>query len=316
MMQAMEQLEVLYDVVPVNLTDESVDLSDFLTLAIVAPTDSISDFELRRLDDYLANGGRLYIAHNHVDADFQSMQGNLNNTNLKSWLADKGLVIEDNFVVDKSAGTIGVRQQSGFMTFTRQIPFHYWPSIKDFPNTPITKGLSEVVLQFASSVTFTGDTAVNFTPLIKTSDRSGTQSVPVFINVQKEWTNSDFPLPGQTVAARLEGPIESEVQSKIILITDGDFAINGEGQDAQQRSADNISLMVNAIDWLSDDTGLIDLRTKEVTSRPLKDLEEGQSTFLKWLNFLLPIVLVLIYGIIRMQIRRHKRIKRMEVGYV
>jgi gliding-associated putative ABC transporter substrate-binding component GldG len=316
MMQAMEQLEVLYDVVPVNLTDESVDLSDFLTLAIVAPTDSISDFELRRLDDYLANGGRLYIAHNHVDADFQSMQGNLNNTNLKSWLADKGLVIEDNFVVDKSAGTIGVRQQSGFMTFTRQIPFHYWPSIKDFPNTPITKGLSEVVLQFASSVTFTGDTAVKFTPLIKTSDRSGTQSVPVFINVQKEWTNSDFPLPGQTVAARLEGPIESEVQSKIILITDGDFAINGEGQDAQQRSADNISLMVNAIDWLSDDTGLIDLRTKEVTSRPLKDLEEGQSTFLKWLNFLLPIVLVLIYGIIRMQIRRHKRIKRMEVGYV
>lgn len=316
MMQAVEQLSVLYDVVPVNLADENTDLSTFLTIAIVAPTDSISDFELRRLDEYLANGGRLFIAHNHVEADFQSMQGSLNNTNLKAWLAEKGLVIEDNFVVDRSAGTIGVRQQTGFMTFTRQIPFHYWPSIKSFPNTPITKGLSEVVLQFASSVNFSGDTTVKFTPLIKTSDKSGTLSVPLFINVQKEWANNDFPLPGQTVAARLEGPIESDIHSKIIVITDGDFAVNGEGQNAQQRSPDNISLMVNSIDWLSDDTGLIELRTKEVTSRPLKELEEGRSTFLKWLNFLLPIVLVLIYGIIRMQIRRHKRIKRMEVGYV
>ncbi|OYT13273.1 MAG: hypothetical protein B6I19_06045 [Bacteroidetes bacterium 4572_114] len=74
--------------------------------------------------------------------------------------------------------------------------------------------------------------------------------------------------------------------------------------------------MVNSIDWLSDDTGLIDLRTKEVTSRPLSELEEGERTLRKWVNFLLPIVLVLIYGIVRMQMRRNKRIKRMEVGYV
>jgi gliding-associated putative ABC transporter substrate-binding component GldG len=316
MMQAMQQLEVLYNVSPVNLTDESVELNTFLTLAIIAPADSFSDFELRRLDEYLSNGGRLYIAHNHVDANFETMQGNLNNTNLKDWLSIKGLMIEDNFVVDRSAGTVGVRQQTGFMTFTRQIPFHYWPSIKNFPNTPITKGLNEVVLQFASSVNFIGDTAVRFTPLIKTSEKSGTLSVPLFINIQKEWKNNDFPLSSQTVGAKIEGPIAGDIHSKIILITDGDFAVNGEGQNAQQRSPDNISLMVNSIDWLSDDTGLIDLRTKEVTSRPLKELEEGRSTFLKWLNFALPLILVVIYGIIRMQIRRNKRVKRMEVGYV
>jgi ABC-type uncharacterized transport system involved in gliding motility auxiliary subunit len=92
--------------------------------------------------------------------------------------------------------------------------------------------------------------------------------------------------------------------------------VNGEGQQAQQRNPDNISLMVNSIDWLSDDTGLIDLRTKEVTSRPLVELEEGRRTFLKWLNFGLPILLVILYGIIRMQLNARKRTKRMEEGYV
>ncbi len=316
MMQAMQQLQVLYNIVPVNLSDESADLSQFLTLALVAPQDSLPDFELSRLDSYLAAGGRLFIAHNHVSGDFQTMQGNVTPTNISSWLAEKGLMIENHFVVDKSAGNIGVRQQTGFMTFTRQIPFHYWPAIRKFPNMPITKGLNEVMLQFASAMNYVGDTAIKFTPILQTSENSGTLSVPLFFNLEKQWGNRDFPLSNLTIGAVLEGPLAGSVPSKIVVITDGDFALNGEGQNAQQKPADNISLMVNAIDWLSDDTGLIDLRTKEVTSRPLDELEEGRSTFLKWLNFGLPIVLVILVGIIRMQISRRKRIKRMEEGYV
>lgn len=318
MQQALEQLRVLYDVVPVNLQDESADLSRYLTLAIVAPTDTFADFELRRLDDYLANGGRLFVAHNHVTGDFQTMQGNVNQSNLSAWLAEKGLMIENNFVVDKSAGNIGVRQQTGFMTFTRQIPFHYWPAVRKFPEMPITKGLNEVMLQFASSINFmaTGDTATKFTPILQSSESSGTLSVPLFFNIEKQWTNNDFPLSNLTIGGVLQGPIGGRGHSKIVLITDGDFAVNGEGQNAQPRPPDNISLMVNAIDWLSDDTGLIDLRTKEVTSRPLEEIEEGKRTFLKWLNFALPIALVLLVGIVRSQISRRKRIKRMEQGYV
>ncbi|MEA3477221.1 MAG: hypothetical protein U9R60_03515, partial [Bacteroidota bacterium] len=73
---------------------------------------------------------------------------------------------------------------------------------------------------------------------------------------------------------------------------------------------------VNSIDWLSDETGLIDLRTKEVTSRPLDQLSDGKTSFLKWLNFTLPILLIVVYGILRYQQRRRIRNKRMEEGYV
>ena len=67
----------------------------------------------------------------------------------------------------------------------------------------------------------------------------------------------------------------------MVVFSDGDFAVNGEGQGAQQLQPDNVNLMSNAIDWLSDDTGLISLRTKGVTSRPLDaQLEDGTKTLI------------------------------------
>jgi ABC-type uncharacterized transport system involved in gliding motility auxiliary subunit len=103
----------------------------------------------------------------------------------------------------------------------------------------------------------------------------------------------------------------------MIVFSDGDFVINGEGQQAQQLQEDNINLMANSIDWLSDDTGLIGLRTKGVTSRPLDaSLEDATKSFLKYFNFLLPILLIIIYGIFRFQSRRKIRNKLMNVTYV
>lgn len=315
--QAMQQLLVLYDVQPVQLSDPETMLAGFKTLAIVAPTDSFPSADLQKLDDYLAGGGNLFVAFNQLEGDFQSMRGNATATNLGAWLESKGLKVENNCVVDASAGTVGVRQQSGFMTFTRQIPFPYWPLIRKFDDdNPITKGLEQVMLQLSSAISFTGDTSLVYTPFLQSSEKSGTLPLPVYFNVQKQWGDNDFPLQNVTVGAILQGPIVGQTHSNIVLISDGDFAINGEGQDAQQRQPDNVSLMVNSIDYLSDDTGLIDLRTKAVTSRPLDELDEAERSFLKWINFALPIILVIIYGIIRMQIRRRKRIKRMEEGYV
>jgi ABC-type uncharacterized transport system involved in gliding motility auxiliary subunit len=79
---------------------------------------------------------------------------------------------------------------------------------------------------------------------------------------------------------------------------------------------DNISFMANMIDWLSDDTGLIELRTKSITSRPIEVMSDSRKLMLKWLNFLLPLILVLIYGLVRMQVNKNKRLKRMQEGYV
>jgi len=119
------------------------------------------------------------------------------------------------------------------------------------------------------------------------------------------------------VAALVEGKVPGTSGYKMVVFSDGDFAVNGEGQNAQQLSEDNISFMSNAIDWLSDDTGLIELRTKGVTARPLDaSLEDGTKTLLKYLNFLLPLALVIIYGVFRFQLKRKKRNELMNTEYV
>ena len=78
--------------------------------------------------------------------------------------------------------------------------------------------------------------------------------------------------------------------------------------------------MVNSIDWLSDDTGLIELRTKGVASRPidseyLGDENAGKRDMIKYLNFGLPILLVLIYAFFRNTRQRSIRMKRMQERY-
>lgn len=102
----------------------------------------------------------------------------------------------------------------------------------------------------------------------------------------------------------------------MVVVGDGDFAINGSGQNAQEINPDNVNLMVNSIDWLSDDTGLIELRTKGITSRPLAQISDGRKTFLKYLNFLLPILLIILYGIFRGQRNRTLRYKRMQDNFI
>lgn len=109
-------------------------------------------------------------------------------------------------------------------------------------------------------------------------------------------------------------PLRESTNTAIIVIGDGDFVINGPQQRSQQLPADNISLMVNSVDWLADDTGLIDLRTQQVTDRSLMQLSDRTKTMLKYLNLFLPILLILGYGFFRYQRRRTRRRKWIEEG--
>jgi len=314
MSQVMQSLLVLYQVEPVNLNDSAANLSKYETVAIVGPKDTIPDYHFLLLDDYLARGGNLFIAMDRVDGDLSTVQGKSIETGLETWLGNKGLMVESNFVVDASCGSVSVRQ--GNFPFPVQMKFPYLPMIVNFEDHPVTKGLEQVLLPFASSIIYTGDTSNYFEPIAKTSEKSGTLSTPLYFDIQKKWNDNDFPLSHLTVGAALRGNLAGNTESSIVIFSDGQFPVNGEGQRAQQLSQDNVSLMVNSIDWLSDDTGLIDLRTKGVTSRPLDQIEDGKKALLKWLNFLLPIILILIYGVIRMQRRRNLKVKRMEEGYV
>lgn len=315
MVQAVQQLSVLYSVEPVNLTD-STDLSIYKTLVLVRPEDTIKSGQLDMLDRYLANGGSLLLAFDRVEGDFQSVMGKAKSTGLETWLAGKGIQVPAEMITDASCGNISVQQNNGYMTFNTQVRFPYFPLIKNFSDHPASSGLEAVIFQFVSPLEYTGDTSIHFEPLVYTGNKSNAVDVPLYFNIEKKWNENDFPDSRLVIAGLFEGKIAGNTPSKMIVFTDGEFAINGEGQRQRQINADNLNLFVNSVDWLSDDTGLIDLRTKGITARLLDQVEDSTRTLLKWLNFLLPILLIVIYGFIRSQRNRIRRVKRMEENYV
>ena len=306
--QVKQGLDVLYVPEEVTLSD-SVNLSKYKTLVWVNPKDSISDADFLLVDKYLEQGGNIYVAINRVDANLQQGYGFSHTTGLESWLKAKGIEVEDNFIVDANCGSVQV-QQANF-PIPISINFPYLPIITHFAKHPISEGLGNMIMQFASSIKFTGDSTKTYTPLAFTSDKSGVQPAPVYFNVEKRWTQSDFPLKKIPVAALVE-----DGKAKIVVVSDGDLSVNGTGRNAHQIQPDNANFMVNAIDFMSDDTGLIQLRSKQVKMRPLDQIDDSKKSMLKILNFILPILIIIIIGIIRYQKRRVKRLKRMEEDYV
>ena len=316
--QLNQQLSIMYNVSTVKFSDTTNIPSTYKTLVIIAPSDTVNPEYFKQLDDFMLKGGRILVALNRVKGDFSNASGSSVYTGFENWLKKKGIDVQDEFVLDANAGNVMVRQQNGMFVMNTPVKFPFLPVITNFADHPITKGIESVVLPFASPIKISpADSTLHVVKLALTSKNTGVEKPPVYFNVMKEWAKSDFPISSLPVAVAVDGKIEGDTYSKMVVFGDGDFATNGSGQQAQKLEDDNINLMANAIDWLSDDTGLIALRTKGVTSRPIDpNLEAGTKTLLKYLNFLLPILLILGFGIVRYQFRRKLRNKWMTEDYV
>lgn len=316
MMEVREQLEILYEPKEVQLSDSAGVPADITTLVMIRPMDSIPPADLETLDRFLGRGGRLLVALNRVHGDFRSYYGTGVTTGLEDWLRQKGVEVSENFVIDAQCGSVSMPQQFGAFTVQAHISFPYVPVISTFANHPATSGIESVMLEFASEVRPSGaDSTLRFSPLAYSSELSAALPAPQFFDIRKQWTEDDFTAKNIVVAAAVEGNLSGNIPSRMLVIGDGDFPVNGPPQQARRLQADNASFLVNAIDWLSDDTGLIELRTKGVISRPIRQLDDSTKTWLKYLNFLLPLVLAVLYGVIRGHINNRKRIARMSENY-
>ena len=311
-------ISIMYEIDTLNLSDTNLISSDYKALVVVAPKDSIPVNYFPYFDDYLRRGGRIALALNTVEGDLNTGAGAEVSTGLEEWVKGKGINIEKNFVIDINCTNVMAQQRTAFGVMNIPISFPYIPIVSNFTDHSITTGLESVLFPFVSEIKIEPkDTSITYIPLAVSSDKSDVNGLPLFFNVQKQWRNSDFGQKSIPVAVAMEGNLAGNTNTKMVVFGDGDFIVNGAGQNARQLQPDNINLMVNAIDWLADDTGLVELRTKGVTYRPIDpDLEDGTKSFLKYFNFLLPIVLIVIYGVIRSQIRKNSRNKLQSVRYV
>ena len=96
--QLMQQLNVMYQVVPVTIDDTTRIPADIKMLGIIAPKDSINPAYLAEIDQFISSGGRLMVAMNAVEGDLQNGQGSELNTNFIEWLGSKGINIGKRYI--------------------------------------------------------------------------------------------------------------------------------------------------------------------------------------------------------------------------
>lgn len=222
-------------------------------------------------------------------------------------------------------------------------PWYYSPTILPEESHPIVRNLDRIKFDFVGSIdTITTSAPIKKDILIKSSDKSTIFRAPQQLLLMMSMYDRDpreFDHPKQNVAVLLEGPFNSYFKqkilpdeivnskeigylktgkhSKIIVIADGDVASNpirqGEagplGIDRFNRLNPafyaNKTFLLNCVNYLLDDQGLIAVRSREVTLRLLDRAKiREQRAWWQAVNVGAPIFSILLFGFFRMWSRR------------
>jgi ABC-2 type transport system permease protein len=225
----------------------------------------------------------------------------------------------------------------------KMFPWLYNPLILPDNNHPIVKNLDLIRFDFLSTLdTIASAKGIKKTILLKSSKYSKTIPAPVRIYlgmVQMQIKESQFINSYQPVACLLEGSFSSFVEyrlpstilndsnfkyidkgksTKMIVVADGDVARNdfqkstGEifplGYDKYTKQTfANQTFLVNCVNYLLDDEGMLQLRSREVKLR-LLDKKKINLHRTKWqvINVLLPFLVIICFAAIQFYVRKRK----------
>ena len=318
-------------------------LSDLLNLdlAVIAkPTEKFSEKEKLVLDQFIANGGKTLWMLDMVQADQDSLATNNKmlayprDLNLTDLLFSYGVRINSSLIKDLYAAEIPVATgQVGNQTQFKNLDWFYHPLAGANPNNVITKNVTPVRLQFANQID-TLKNNIKKTPLLVSSVLTQKVGTPVFIELQsiaEEVLETDYKSGNQLFAVLLEGQFtsayknrvkpftskfykEQSAPNKMVVIADGDVGKNqllkGKPYDLARdkwtnQQFGNKDFLLNTIDYLLDDTGLMQLRNKSLKIRMLdKQKAFKERTYWQFLNVISPLLLLFGFGFVFNFLRR------------
>jgi gliding-associated putative ABC transporter substrate-binding component GldG len=278
---------------------ESTDL-----LWIVAPSDSLPESHLRAIDSYLMEGGRLALLLNRVNASMQAGQAYDFSVGMESLLATYGVGLHANLVMDEQNAPVTIQRPMGSYVVSQQIPYPFLPVVTTYnaANAMVNR-LGSAMLFFASTVDTSLALPASVTRELLAHSSSRSQLQEGFFMIQPgfppEMNFSDGPFP---LMAAYTGSFPSAFESgrqstetRIVLVGDGDF-IN---ESLVGAIPGNIDLGLNMADWLIQDDALLAIRSKSSEPRTLREASEGARAWIKYGNMLAPVLLVVVFGLIR-----------------
>lgn len=313
--QALDDLGVIYNLEEHRLKPGEPIPDKYRTGIIANPADSFPPGVFNQLDQFLSAGKNLVVATDIIDDQLQQQRLKRDDSKLVGWLKEKGFDVSDQVLIDADCGAVTVRRQMQGRGFRQQVRFPYFPIIKNFSDHPVGKGVGQVFLPFCNPIDTTKSKNLDYAILAQSSKKSGLQNLPATINVQKQWQENDFRESHLPVAVGAEGQFgNAQGQSRLVVVGSDNLIPKNENNQPRGRSRPqvregNANFFVNAVDWVSDQMGLMALRTQGVTARPIEDVSDDNKVWIKYGNAFAPIILILIIGLVRYQIQLRKRKK-------
>ena len=262
--------------------------------------------------------------------------GMYSDINLDDQLFKYGIRINPVVVEDIRAGRILMNAHPQGQPRLVPVPWLYSPLLLTAQNHPVTRNISLVRGDFVGTIDTVGnDLNLNRQVLLRTSQYTKVNTTPVFINmadVNKQPKQEDFTASYRSVALIQEGifpsvfanrrvPKElsssikikkSSVPTRMMVVADGDIIRNNVhfkesnpqiiplGYDEGSKQVyGNKDFIVNAVNYLCDEDGWMQLRGRHLTLRLLdRQKISAGTTFLKYINVALPIVLTILSSVL------------------
>lgn len=270
----------------------------------------------------------------------------LYNLNLNDQLFKYGVRVNPNMVKDIQCAVIPVNTsyQQNNPRFS-PTPWVYFPLLSSRNDHPISRNLNLIRSEFVSSIdTLPAYPGIKKIPLLKSSKRSKLAQVPAIVSLREVSQKQDprtFREGRQVTGVLLEGKFQSvfknrftdkletktgkkfrEISSKtkMIVVSDGDIIKNDVSYKADgkylsplgydkytRQTYGNKGFVMNCVHYLADKEGLIEIRSKNVKLR-LLDKTQIKKERIKWqiINGLLPVLLIIAFGLIKNIIRKRK----------
>ena len=261
--------------------------------------------------------------------------------NLDDQLFRYGVRINYDLIADMNCAPIPVNTgNAGGQAQIQMLQWLYYPVFLPLSKHPIVKNLDGITSQFASSIDLLETKNIEKTILLTSSPYNKKLSTPKMLSLQaleEEPKPKDFQSNPKITAVLLEGSFTSAFKNrpvpdgitekatiqpqgtptKMIVLSDGDVLRNQVGSDGSpyplgydhysRQSYGNKNLLLNIADYMTDDSGLISLRSKEIQIRLLNRARiREEKLFWQLVNNIVPIAIVLIFAIFQHYIRRRK----------
>ena len=337
-------LKASYELKRVRIDGRLNALKDYQAVVIAKPDSAFNEKDKFVIDQYVMHGGKLIFLLDPIQASMDSLErrGEIlapaRDLKLDDMLFRYGARVNYDLLQDLLSSLIPVvTGMVGSQPKQQLLPWYFFPLMNPTSKHPIVNNLNSINGQFVSSIDPIDAVGIKHTVLLTTSQYSRILPAPVRVSLGIMQFKPDpkmFPQKDVPVALLMEGSftslyknripptiaenkeidfVDTSVQTKVIVISDGDLIRNDIVKGAPvalgfdrytNTTYGNKSFFLNILDYFCDDSGLMSVRSKEFRLRMIDPaVLEADTALLKWFNVTLPIILLIVFGLIKFYLR-------------